>query len=229
MATDKLIVALDMDSGAEALSLVRQLKDSLSLFKVGSQLFTREGPAFLRELRREGVDIFLDLKFHDIPQTVVKAVKAAMALEVRYATIHTSGGSEMMIAAQEAVAGSGTELLGVTVLTSLDSEALAEIGFDHSAPGQVVHLARLGMTSGLTGLVCSAQEIELIRRQIKLPVKLVTPGIRSAKDNLGDQKRTLSAAEALQRGATHLVVGRPITAAPDPAAAARSLLAECGL
>ncbi len=229
MATDKLIVALDMDSGEQALALVRQLKSSLSLFKVGSQLFTREGPAFLRELRHEGVDIFLDLKFHDIPQTVVKAVNAAKALEVRYLTIHTSGGSEMMIAAQEAVKDSGTELLGVTVLTSLDDEALHEIGFDHTTQGQVVHLARLAVTSGLGGLVCSAQEIELIRHQIKLPVKLITPGIRSAKDQIGDQKRTLSAAEALKRGATHLVVGRPITAASDPVAAAHALLAECGL
>jgi orotidine-5'-phosphate decarboxylase len=229
MATDKLIVALDMDSGEQALALVRQLKDCLSLFKVGSQLFTREGPAFIRELRREGVDIFLDLKFHDIPQTVVKAVNAAKSLEVRYLTIHTGGGSEMMIAAQEAVKDSRTEILGVTVLTSLDDEALQEIGFDHTAQGQVVHLARLAVTSGLPGLVCSPLEIELIRHQIKLPVKLVTPGIRSAKDQTGDQKRTLSAAEALKRGADHLVIGRPITAAPDPVAAARALLAECGL
>jgi len=226
MATDKLIVALDMDSGEQALGLVRQLKSDLSLFKVGSQLFTREGPAFIKELRREGVDIFLDLKFHDIPQTVVKAVKSAIDLEVRYITIHTSGGSEMMIAAQDAVKGSSSELLGVTVLTSLDDEALREIGFDHTTQGQVVHLARLAITSGLSGLVCSAQEIELIRRQIKLPVKLITPGIRSEKDQVGDQKRTLSAAEAIKAGATHLVVGRPITAAADPAAAARALLAE---
>ncbi len=135
----------------------------------------------------------------------------------------------MMIAAQEAVKDSRTEILGVTVLTSLDDEALQEIGFDHTAQGQVVHLARLAVTSGLPGLVCSPLEIELIRHQIKLPVKLVTPGIRSAKDQTGDQKRTLSAAEALKRGADHLVIGRPITAAPDPVAAARALLAECGL
>lgn len=229
MATDKLIVALDMDSGEQALALVRQLKDSLSLFKVGNQLFTREGPALVRQLRREGVDIFLDLKFHDIPQTVVKAVTAAKDLEVRYVTIHTGGGSEMVAAAQEAVAGSGTELLGVTVLTSLDDEALREIGFDHTAQGQVIHLAQLAVNNGLGGLVCSPLEIELIRNQIKKPVKLVTPGIRSAKDLAGDQKRTLPAAEALRRGATHLVVGRPITAAADPAAAARSLLSEIGL
>ena len=227
--TDKLILALDVDGAAEALALVRQLKTHLSLFKVGSQLFTREGPAFIRALRAEGVDIFLDLKWHDIPQTVAHAVKAAVALEVRYVTIHASGGLEMMQAAQAAVKGSRTEILAVTVLTSLDDASLREIGFGCSAAEQVVWLARLAVLAGVRGLVCSPHEIALIREQIQERITLVTPGVRSAKDGLQDQKRTLSAAEALKLGADHLVIGRPITKAADPVAATRESMAECGL
>jgi orotidine-5'-phosphate decarboxylase len=227
--TDKLILALDVDRAADALDLVRKLKGQLSLFKVGSQLFTREGPGFIRALRAEGVDIFLDLKWHDIPQTVASAVKAAVALEVRYATIHAGGGLEMMQAAQAAVKGSRTEILAVTVLTSLDDGALRQIGFERTAAEQVVRLARLAVLAEVRGLVCSPHEIELIRAQVQEPVTLVTPGVRSGSDGTQDQKRTLSAAEALKRGANHLVIGRPITQAPDPVAAAQAILAECGL
>jgi orotidine-5'-phosphate decarboxylase len=227
--TDKLILALDVDCADDALLLVRQLKPHLSLFKVGSQLFTREGPAFIRALRAEGVDIFLDLKWHDIPQTVAHAVTSAIALDVRYVTIHAGGGLEMMEAAQAAVKGSRTQILAVTVLTSLEDGALRQIGFDRTAAEQVVRLARLAVLAGVHGLVCSPHEIELIRRQIQEAVTLVTPGVRSGKDGLQDQKRTLSAPEALQRGANHLVIGRPITKAADPVAATRQLIAECGL
>jgi orotidine-5'-phosphate decarboxylase len=227
--TDKLILALDMDRADEALALVRLLKPYLSLFKVGNQLFTREGPAFVKELRAEGVDIFLDQKWHDIPQTVAHAVAAAAALDVRYITVHAGGGLEMLQAAQEAVKGSRTEILAVTVLTSLDDGALRQIGFDRTAAEQVVRLARLAVLAGVHGLVCSPHEIELLRQQLQEPVKLVTPGVRSAKDGAQDQKRTLSAPEALKRGANHLVIGRPITKAPDPVAATQQLIAECGL
>jgi orotidine-5'-phosphate decarboxylase len=227
--TDKLILALDVDRADEALALVRMLKPYLSLFKVGNQLFTREGPAFVKELRRLDVDIFLDQKWHDIPQTVAHAVKSAVALDVRYVTVHASGGLEMLQAAQEAVKGSRTEILAVTVLTSLDDGALRQIGFERTAADQVVRLARIAVLAGVQGLVCSPLEIDLIRQQIQEPVKLITPGVRSAKDGAQDQKRTLSAAEALQRGATHLVIGRPITKATDPVAATRSMMAECGL
>jgi orotidine-5'-phosphate decarboxylase len=227
--TDKLILALDMDRADEALAFVRLLKPHLSLFKVGNQLFTREGPAFVRALRAEGVDLFLDQKWHDIPQTVAHAVKSAVALDVRYVTVHASGGLEMLQAAQEAVKGSRTEILAVTVLTSLDDGMLREIGFDRTAAEQVVRLARIAVLAGVSGLVCSPLEIDLIRRQIQEPIKLVTPGVRSAKDDLQDQKRTLSAAEALKRGANHLVIGRPITKATDPVAATQALMAECGL
>ncbi len=227
--TDKLILALDVDRADEALALVRLLKPHLSLFKVGNQLFTREGPAFVKELRRLDVDIFLDQKWHDIPQTVAHAVKSAVALDVRYVTVHASGGLEMLQAAQEAVKGSRTEILAVTVLTSLDDGALRQVGFDRTAAEQVVRLARLAALAGVAGLVCSPLEIDLIRQQIQEPIKLVTPGVRSAKDGLQDQKRTLSAGEALKRGANHLVIGRPITKASDPVAATQALMVECGL
>ena len=227
--TDKLILALDVDRADEALAWVRLLKPWLGLFKVGNQLFTREGPAIVKALRAEGVDIFLDQKWHDIPQTVAHAVKSAVALDVRYVTVHASGGLEMLQAAQEAVKGSRTEILAVTVLTSLDDGALRQIGFERTAGEQVGRLAQMAASAGVAGLVCSPLEIELIWRQIEEPVKLVTPGVRSAKDGLQDQKRTLSAAEALKRGANHLVIGRPITKASDPVAATLALMAECGL
>jgi orotidine-5'-phosphate decarboxylase len=227
--TDKLILALDVDRADQALALVRLLRPYLRLFKVGNQLFTREGPAIVKALRAEGAEIFLDQKWHDIPQTVAHAVSAAVALEVRYVTVHASGGLEMLQAAQAAVKGSRTEILAVTVLTSLDDGALRQIGFDRTAGEQVVRLARLAVLAGVQGLVCSPHEIALLRQQIQEPIKLVTPGVRSAKDGLQDQKRTLAAAEALQLGANHLVIGRPITKAADPVAATHALLAECAL
>ncbi len=227
--TDKLILALDVDRGADALALVKLLKPYLGLFKVGSQLFTREGPRLLQALRAEGVEIFLDLKWHDIPQTVAHAITAAGALDVRYVTVHASGGLEMLQAAQAATQGSRTEILAVTVLTSLDDGALRQIGYDRTAAEQVLRFARLAALAGIPGLVCSPHEIGLIRQGLPEPVKLVTPGVRSATDCLQDQKRTLTAAEALRRGANHLVIGRPITKAPDPVAATVAIMQECGL
>jgi orotidine-5'-phosphate decarboxylase len=227
--TDKLILALDFDRGEEALALVRLLRPHLSLFKVGNQLFSREGPAIVKALRQEGVDVFLDQKWHDIPQTVANAVSAAVALEVRYVTVHAGGGLAMLEAAQAAAKGSGTEILAVTVLTSLDDGALRQIGFERTAAEQVVRLVRLGVLAGVHGFVCSPHEISLIREQVQERVKLVTPGVRSGSEGVQDQKRTLSAAEALKRGANHLVIGRPITKASDPVAAAQAIMAECGL
>jgi orotidine-5'-phosphate decarboxylase len=227
--TDKLILALDVDTGAEALGLVRRLKPHLSLFKVGLQLFIREGPEFVRALRGEGVDIFLDLKLHDIPATVSNATRAAVSLDVKFLTIHAGGGLEMMQAAQEATKGSRTEILAVTVLTSLDDGALRQIGYERTAGEQVLRFARLAALAGVPGLVCSPHEITLIREGLPEPIKLVTPGVRSGSDAKGDQKRTLSAPEAFKRGANHLVIGRPITKAPDPVLATQAILAECGL
>ncbi len=226
MPTDKIIVALDVDEAEQALRLARQIKEYLTFFKIGSQLFTREGPDLVKRLLDLGVDVFLDLKFHDIPETVRKSVRAASALGVRFLTIHTSGGAEMIRAAIDGASGTPATVLGVTVLTSVDAETLREIGFTHSPAGQVLHLARLGQGAGLRGLVCSPLEIEPIRRQLGQEIVLVTPGIRSAGAPADDQKRTLSAAEALRLGASHLVVGRPITGAADPVAASLALLAE---
>jgi orotidine-5'-phosphate decarboxylase len=226
--TDKLILALDFDRGEDALALVRLLRPHLSLFKIGSQLFTREGPALIKAVQAEGVDVFLDLKWHDIPQTVANAVSAAAALDVRFVTIHAGGGLEMMRAAQ-AAAGNRTRILAVTVLTSLDDGALRQIGFDRTAADQVVRLVRLGVLAGVHGFVCSPHEISLIREQVQERVTLVTPGVRSGSEGVQDQKRTLSAVEALQRGANHLVIGRPITKAADPVMAARMILGECGI
>ena len=227
--TDKLILALDMDRGEDALKLVQRLKGQLSLFKVGSQLFTREGPALVKALRAEGVDIFLDLKFHDIPQTVANAMAAAADLDVRYVTVHAGGGLEMLRAAQGAVKGTRTEILAVTVLTSFDDAMLQQVGFERALGDQVIHAAQLAMRAGLRGLVCSPHEIGLIRESIPENPTLVTPGVRSGNEGVQDQKRTLSAHEALKRGANHLVIGRPITKAADPVEAARQIMAECGL
>jgi orotidine-5'-phosphate decarboxylase len=227
--TDKLILALDLDRGEDAFQLVQRLKEHLSLFKVGSQLFTREGPALIQALRSEGVDIFLDLKFHDIPQTVANAMAAAADLEVRYVTVHAGGGLEMLRAAQGAVKGTRTEILAVTVLTSFDDATLQQVGFGRPLGDQVTHLAQMAMRAGVRGLVCSPHEIGLIRENIPESPTLVTPGVRSGNEGVQDQKRTLSAREALERGANHLVIGRPITKAADPVEATRRIMAECGL
>ncbi|HSI84844.1 MAG: orotidine-5'-phosphate decarboxylase [Candidatus Methylacidiphilales bacterium] len=230
MATDKIIVALDMNDADYALEMVKRLKDYIGCFKVGNQLFTRQGPSIVQAIRDQGVDVFLDLKFHDIPATVANAVAASVKLDVRFLTIHTMGGADMMIAALDVAQGTRTTLLGVTVLTSLESDDLQEIGFDHTVKGQVLHLTRLAIASGLSAIVCSPQEIELIRSQVKEPLTLVTPGIRAtAAVDKQDQKRTLSASEAFAAGANHVVIGRPITQAPDPVAAARDLVRDCKL
>ena len=226
MSKSPIIVALDFDDGQEALKLVDRLQGSIDFFKVGKQLFTRKGPEIVRELRARGVDVFLDLKFHDIPETVRKAVCSCADLEVRFLTIHTSGGSEMMKAAVLGVQGSQTEILGVTVLTSMNEEGIREIGLNRSVSNQVLSLATLALESGLKGLVCSPYEVELIREKVSKTVTLVTPGIRGAEEAKGDQKRTLSAAEAIQKGSNFLVIGRPITQAQDPVEAANRIIAS---
>ncbi len=226
MSKSPIIVALDYDNPEEALALVDRLQGSIDFFKVGKQLFTRTGPEIVRQLRARKVDVFLDLKFHDIPETVRKAVRSCVDLDVRFLTIHTSGGSEMMKAALAGAQASKTEILGVTVLTSMNDAGLQELGVNRSVADQVVHLAKLAVDSGLTGLVCSPFEVELIREKVSKTVSLVTPGIRGPEDAAGDQKRTLSAAEAMKRGSTYLVVGRPITQAKDPVEAAKRILEQ---
>ncbi len=226
-----IIVALDVSDTAKASALIERLSGVVGAFKVGSELFTVGGPAVVREIRATGASVFLDLKFHDIPNTVAKAVAAAVQLDVQMLTVHTSGGSEMLRAAMDSAEKSAQALgltpplvLGVTILTSLDSNELSAIGFQANAARQVERLASLSVKAGLTGLVCSPLEVVALRQLLPSKMKLVTPGIRGPNDASGDQKRTLSPTEAIAAGADWLVIGRPICAAPDPAAAAAAIL-----
>jgi orotidine-5'-phosphate decarboxylase len=231
---DQLLVALDVDTVADARALADRLRGAVGGFKVGSRLFTSEGPAFVEELASRGDRVFLDLKFHDIPNTVAGAVAAATRLGVWMLNVHASGGSTMMRAARAAADEEAARrsrpaplVIAVTMLTSLDQQALSEIGLSASVAEQVGRLAALTESAGLDGVVASPQEIEIIRRRCGRRFAIVTPGIRGAGDQRGDQSRTLSAAEALAAGATYLVVGRPIIAAADPRAAAEKIAAEC--
>jgi orotidine-5'-phosphate decarboxylase len=226
-----IIVALDVPAGDQALALAKTLAPVVGAVKVGSELFTASGPDLVRKLRALGLKVFLDLKFHDIPNTVAKAVSSAVQLDVQMLTIHTSGGSEMMRAAeraaQEAAGKIGSTVplvLGVTILTSLDSNAIAEVGFPANVGHQVDRLAKLAVSSGLRGLVCSPLEVVELRRVLAREIQLVTPGIRPADSGGDDQKRTLTPKEALAAGADWLVIGRPIYGAKDPRAAAEQIL-----
>ena len=232
---DQLLVALDVDTAAQARALASQLRGAVGGFKIGSQLFTSCGPSIVEELVSRGDRVFLDLKFHDIPNTVAGAVAAATRLGVWMVNVHASGGAAMMRAARDAADRESARasrppplVIAVTMLTSLDDAAVSEVGFQRSAAEQVERLAALTQSAGLDGVVASPQEIGLIRRRCGATFAIVTPGIRGASDQLGDQSRTLSAAGALAAGATYLVVGRPITAAPDPRAAAEKIAGECG-
>ena len=226
-----IIVALDVPTTREALELADELGPVVGAFKIGKQLFVSEGPDVVRKLKETGAKIFLDLKFHDIPNTVAKAVQSAIDVGVDMLTVHTSGGSEMLIAAENAsnekAAMLGIDsplILGVTVLTSMDDANLAELGIQEGAQGQVVRLAKLAASSGLRGLVCSPQEIKILREELGNEIQLVTPGIRSNSSPADDQKRTMSPAEAIKAGASWLVIGRPITLAENPRAAAIDIL-----
>lgn len=220
-AKGPLIVALDFDSAREALDLANLLDPETCRVKVGKQLFTREGPAVLKALGDRGFDIFLDLKFHDIPNTVAKACRAAAEQGVWMVNVHASGGSRMMMAARESLAEfpDPPKLIAVTVLTSMAPEDLLETGSPHSPMERVLLLAELAKRAGMDGVVCSAQEAKVLRDRLGSDFDLVTPGIRLPEDNVGDQRRVLSPRDALDAGATYLVVGRPITGAADPAGA----------
>jgi len=226
-----IIVALDVPTAEGALALAEQVAPVVGAFKIGSELFTSAGPEIVRRVRATGAAVFLDLKFHDIPNTVAKAVAAATRLDVQMLTIHTGGGSEMMRAAEKSAqetalqAGRNAPLvLGVTVLTSMDGNTLNEVGCEANAGTQVERLARLAMKAGLRGLVCSPLEIAALRQILPEKVQLVTPGIRTGAEKADDQKRTLSPKEAMQAGASWLVIGRPIYAAANPRAAAEAFL-----
>jgi len=226
-----ILAALDVPSADEALRLVRQLAPVSGGFKVGSELFAAAGPDIVRRIRDLGAPVFLDLKFHDIPNTVARAVAAAARLDVQMLTVHASGGAEMLKAAEQAACQTANELghapplvLGVTVLTSLDNDALSQVGFEPDASRQVRRLAQLASQAGLRGLVCSPREVADLRQRLPAAMQLVIPGIRPAAVAGDDQKRTLTPREALALGADWLVIGRPICAAPDPRAAAERIL-----
>ena len=233
-AKDKLIVALDFDTTDRALALVDELRDSVGMFKVGMQLFTAAGPDFVRRIVSQGSRVFLDLKYHDIPNTVALAAVEATRLGVSLFNIHTSGGSEMMKWTANAVAETAVhenltapKVLGVTLLTSIDQETLDEIGISGQPPEIVGRLANLAQESGLDGVVASAQEIELIRQAVpESDFLIVTPGIRSSTDDVQDQRRMMTAGEAIRAGADYIVVGRPIIKAADPSAAAYRFVSE---
>jgi len=220
---DQLLVALDVDTSGRAQELSDQLRGVAGGFKIGSRLFTAEGPSLVRQLVDKGDRVFLDLKYHDIPSTVASAVRAAADMGVWMLTVHASGGRDMMAAAKEAAhgTGSGPIIVAVTVLTSIDDSALADLGVAGPVPRQVEALAALAQKSGVDGIVASPLEIGLVRASCGKDFTIVTPGIRNpGTDPLNDQSRTMDAASAVKAGASYLVVGRPIIAAPDPLAAA---------
>ncbi|HEY4283026.1 MAG TPA: orotidine-5'-phosphate decarboxylase [Chthoniobacterales bacterium] len=224
-AAEKIIVALDVATAEEALDLVRRLQSQVSRFKIGLQLYTAAGPEVVRQVVRTGAKIFLDLKLHDIPNTVGSAVKTALDLGIDMLTIHLSGGDAMIRAAVDA-AGEKVTLLGVTVLTSQTSETLRSIGVNEAVENHVLRLATLGIQCGVGGLVASAREVAALRRDVPKNIRLVTPGIRPEWAEAGDQRRVTTPLEAIEAGADYLVIGRPITGAPDPSAAFQRLLAE---
>jgi orotidine-5'-phosphate decarboxylase len=223
-AGEKIIVALDVPSAEEALSLVSLLADAVGFFKIGLQSYTAEGPALVRPVSAVS-KVFLDLKLHDIPNTVAKAVEAADKLRVKMLTLHLSGGSEMIRAAVRA-RKSDMLLLGVTVLTSSMDENLREIGVSEKTSEQVLRLARLGAANGIDGVVASPHEAAPLRAEFGDKIKIVTPGIRPAGSEAHDQKRFTSPRQAIDQGADYLVIGRPITAAADPLAAVNRIVEE---
>lgn len=225
----KVLIALDFADEQQARALVAQLSPTQCRLKVGKEMFTLFGPDFVRHLVAQGFDVFLDLKFHDIPNTVAKAVAAAAELGVWMVNVHASGGSRMMEAAKAALAPYGDRaplLIAVTVLTSMTAEELTQTGVLRSPAEQVLALARLTQQAGLDGVVCSAQEASLLKSELGPDFKLVTPGIRPAGSEAGDQRRIMTPELALKAGSDYLVIGRPITQAADPAAALAAINAS---
>ncbi len=216
----KIVIALDYAEPADAVRMASQLDPNRCRLKVGKELFTRGGPALVEQLHQRGFQVFLDLKFHDIPNTTAKAVAAAAELGVWMVNVHASGGRRMMEQARTELerypADRRPLLIAVTVLTSMEADDLREIGLEVSPQEQVMRLARLTQASGLDGVVCSAQEAKMLKQELGVDFKLVTPGIRPASTEAGDQRRILTPAEAIAAGSDYLVIGRPITQAADP-------------
>jgi orotidine-5'-phosphate decarboxylase len=231
MNDPKIIVALDYHAAAPALALADRLQPSLCRLKVGKELFTATGPALLEKLMQRGFEIFLDLKFHDIPNTVANACKVAAGLGVWMVNVHALGGRKMLEAAHDAVARATRppKLIAVTVLTSMAQQDLADIGINSSPAEMVLRLAALARDCGLDGVVCSAQEAALLRKQCGNEFCLVTPGIRPATASLNDQLRVMTPQAALQAGSNYLVIGRPITQSADPLQALLDINSEIGV
>lgn len=228
-ANPRIIVALDYANPAEARDIVQRLSPQLCRLKVGKELFTRSGPAFVRDLIARGFEVFLDLKFHDIPNTVAQACRAAAELGVWMVNVHAQGGRKMLSAAREAVQATGDRrplLIAVTVLTSLDVEDLAEVGLVGTPADNVRRLALLAHDCGLDGVVCSPQEAADLRRRLGDAFRLITPGVRPAGAALNDQQRVMTPAQAIAAGAHYLVIGRPITQAAEPIAVLQAINAE---
>jgi orotidine-5'-phosphate decarboxylase len=228
----ELIVALDVNTRAEAVERVKSIGEAVGFYKIGLELFTAEGPDVVRAVKDLGKKVFLDLKLHDIPRTVERAVRSGGGLGVDLMTIHSVGGKAMIRAAADAAAefgATGPKILAVTVLTSLDGSDLADIGVVGRTPAeQVSAMASFAVENGANGLVCSPKEVGSLSAALPKGTIFVTPGVRPAGAAVGDQKRVATPAEAVRDGATHLVVGRPVLAAPDPAAAAREILSQMG-
>jgi orotidine-5'-phosphate decarboxylase len=229
-ARERLIVALDVSSAVAAHKVVAAVGDSARYYKVGLQLYTAEGPQIVRDLVASGRQVFLDLKFHDIPNTVASAVKEASKLGVSMLTVHAAGGGRMLHAAVEAARNTNASpmILGVTVLTSLDARDLEHAGLRGTVVDQVSRLAALAISNGCHGVVASAQEAGTLRAELGDDFLIVTPGVRPPGSGHGDQARVVTPAEAIASGATYIVVGRPITEATDPGAEAREILAQIG-
>ncbi|WP_335900816.1 orotidine-5'-phosphate decarboxylase [Shewanella algae] len=226
MTETPIVVALDFDNKFKALQLIDKLDPSMCRLKVGKEMFTLFGPQLVKEIHDRGFDLFLDLKFHDIPNTVAKAVIAAAEMGVWMVNVHASGGLAMMEAARRALLPYGDNaplLIAVTVLTSMSDDELKLIGVEGSAEDQVRRLARLTQKAGLDGVVCSARESSMLKAELGADFKLVTPGIRPAGSDAGDQKRIMTPAEAMAAGSDYLVIGRPITQAADPLATLQAI------
>lgn len=223
-----IIVALDAKSQFEALTIAEQLDPSLCRVKVGKEIFTHEGPSVVRALHDQGFDVFLDLKFHDIPNTTAQAVCAAADLGVWMVNVHASGGRKMMETCVERLQAGNyqTQLIAVTVLTSMGREDLKDLGLDVEPFEQVKRLAKLTQDSGLDGVVCSAQEAKMLRETLGQDFSLVTPGIRPVGSNADDQKRIVTPKQAMLDGSTHLVIGRPITQSSNPSQMLKDILAS---
>jgi orotidine-5'-phosphate decarboxylase len=224
---DKIIVALDVATKEKALGLVEQLRDHISFFKIGLQLYTAEGPEIVRAVLSTSAKVWLDLKLHDIPNTVAKAVESASRLGVQMLTIHLSGGSEMIRAATAARANN-IWILGVTVLTSATEQTLREIGIAAKVDDQVLRLSKLGVEAGIDGIVASPHEIKSLRAKFGNKIKIVVPGIRPSSAEAGDQKRTMTPRGAIDAGADYLVIGRPIIAHPRPREVTVEILQKLG-